>query len=248
MDILDYQLILEKGDIRKLSGDLDEHFEKLQLELPSKDSYGGFISFFENMELEYSIREFNNRKCSLVINYALAKKYLDKGIPDAPYYKVPGKNGTGISYFPLFEDEHYVNHYWYGFYMESFYFRFEGLLDAIYHILKQKYDLNIPTKNGFQQAVLKKVKIKEPDLYNFLKSFKENNAYIDMKKIRNDITHNYSPNQLSSGITRHKNGDGKTEAISSGVPEYTNVSQIQSNVDSNIRLLAELIEDIQKYL
>lgn len=78
MDILDYQLILEKGDIRKLSGDLDEYFEKLQLELPSKDSYGGFISFFENMELEYSIREFNNRKCSLVINYALG---IGKKIP-----------------------------------------------------------------------------------------------------------------------------------------------------------------------
>ena len=69
-----------------------------------------------------------------------------------------------------------------------------------------------------------------------------------MKKKRNNIKHKYSQKQLSSGITRHKNGDGKTEAISSGVPEYTNVSQIQFNVDSNIRLLAELIANIQKYL
>jgi len=248
MDILDYQLTLDHGDILRLEGELKIYFNKIQLKVDGKDEASNIFTEHEDMELNYLIRDFNNKKFSLKINYALAKKYLEKGIPDTPYYQSPGKNGSGVSYFPLFQEENYVNHYWYGFYIEAFYFRFEGLVDSIYHIVNSKFNLGISTGVGFQNKILKKLKIENPPLALTLENIKKDDVYMKAKHIRNDITHNFSPNQLSSGIKIHKNKEGIIEGISSSIPEYMSVLEIQTNIDKIIKLLAKLTDNIQQKL
>lgn len=244
MDILDYQLLLEHGDILRLEGDLKIYFDKIHLKLNRKDEMQNIFTMHENLELDYLIREFNNKRFSLIINYSLAKKYLEKGIPDNPYYQSPGKNGAGVSYFPLFQDEHYANHYWYGFYIEAFYFRFEGLVDSIYHIINSRLNLNTPEGTGFQNKILKKVKVIDPSLALTLENFKLDDDYKKAKGIRNDITHNFSPNKLSSGVKINN----KIGLISVGVPDYMSVLEVQTNIDNIIHLLAILTEKIQKKL
>lgn len=248
MDILDYQLTLDPGDILRLQGELKIYFDKIQLKVNRKDETSNFFTMHEDMELDYLIRDFNNKRFSLIINYALAKKYLEKGIPDNPYYQSPGKNGSGVSYFPLFKEEHHANHYWYGFYVEAFYFRFEGLIDSIYHIVNSKFNLEISTGVGFQSKILKKIKIENPSLALTLKNIKKNDIYIKAKNIRNDITHNFSPNKLGSGVKTHKNKEGAIGVVSVGVPEYMSVFEIQTNINNIIQLLAKLTESVQKKL
>lgn len=96
------------------------------------------------LELKYWIREFNNRSFDLSNTYLMLINYYNKGIPDKEWYMSPGKNGCSVQYFPHFEEQHYAYLYWFGFYMDSFYTRFFGLIDTIYHILNIKYNLEVP--------------------------------------------------------------------------------------------------------
>ena len=100
INLLDYQLLLQPGDNDRLIGPLQNDFSKMHLNSKLKENYDGLGSMLEDLETDYVVTEYNGRVFSLTNNYVLAKKYLERGIPDDPYYQTPGKNGEGISYFP----------------------------------------------------------------------------------------------------------------------------------------------------
>lgn len=246
--MLDYQLLLQPEDSGRLIGPLQNDFSKMHLDSKLKENYDGLGSMLEDLETNYVVTEYNRRVFSLTNNYVLAKKYLERGIPDEPYYQTPGKNGEGISYFPLFEEEHYGNHYWYGVCTEALYFRLEGLIDSIYHILNLKFKLNIAPKSGFQRHVRNALERKEGALVIHLKNLNSNSVYRKAKEIRNDITHNFNPNALDSGIVIQRDENGKLTGASMGIAEYMTVSEVQNNIDDLIPLIASLTEEVQRYL
>lgn len=100
INLLEHQLLLQPGDSDRLIGPLQNDFDKMHLDSDLKETYDGLSSMLEDLETSYVITEYNRRVFSLANNYVLAKKYLEKGIPDDPYYQTPGKNGEGISYSP----------------------------------------------------------------------------------------------------------------------------------------------------
>lgn len=246
LDVIDYQVILEHGDIASLTKHIDKNVQEMYLRSTVESL--GLFDFQTNVELNHYIREHNNNIFSLLINYSMMKKYLLQGIPDEPFYG-PGDNGVGISYFPNFNEEHYLYHFWYGFYVESYYFRFQNMIDSKFHVINCKYDLNIQNGLGFQKNILKKLKEVNPELHYFFHSmWTTNPIYKKATTIRNEITHNFSPNKPSSGLTKHRDNNGKVSLISYGVPDYMPVREIQENIDNTLVLLSEMSIEMQKIL
>ena len=170
--------------------------------------------------------------------------YYNKGIPDKEWYMSPGKAEKSVEYFPYFEEKHYAYLYWFGFYMDSFYTRFFGLIDTIYHILNVKYNLEVPEKLGFNKEVSKRLRYYENDLVKYLDKVRNEDIYKKVLEFRNNITHNYRPNQITSGVNKEKRADGSI-VIDYDIGNYTTTEEFVNNIEKAIELLAKIVNDIR---
>jgi Cthe_2314-like HEPN len=65
-----------------------------------------------------------------------------------------------------------------------------------------------------------------------------------VKDFRNNIVHNYRPNQIDSGYKRVNNADGsQTKTMSIG--NYTTSTEFLNNIRDNLDLLADIIDEIR---
>ncbi|RFU61959.1 hypothetical protein D0469_20785 [Peribacillus saganii] len=197
-----------------------------------------------NLELSFWIGEFNNKANDLINNYIILMHHYDKGIPDTEWF-TPREKG-GVQFFPHFEEKHHHIIYWFGFYTDSYYTRFASLIDTIYHIINVKYYLGIEAKIGFRGQVAKALKSEDEALFNYLDGIRENHVYKEVEYFRNDITHNFRPNQISSGIKRKK-GKGFL-SISGGIGEYTTTTAFVANIEKSLNLIAEILDEIREKL
>jgi hypothetical protein len=195
-------------------------------------------------ELSYWINEFNNKAFDLINNYIILMHYYNKGIPDTEWV-LPREKG-GVKYFPHFEEKHHHIIYWFGFYMDSYYTRFSSLIDSIYHIINVKYFLGVEPTLGFKGKVSTALKTQDEDLYSYLNEIRGNDTYKAVEHFRNDITHNFRPNQIDSGIKCiRKKG---VFSVSGGVGNYTTTTEFVVNIEESIDLLAGIIDSIRNKL
>ncbi|MBZ4667322.1 MAG: hypothetical protein PWP07_843 [Epulopiscium sp.] len=247
IDVYDYAKYPTKEERMKICGDkadvinriyLDNNVNKFELSLSD------FEDGYYNIQMQYWLKEFNNRAFDLIVNYTLLKYYYDAGIPDEEWYKSPGENGKSVQYFPHFEKKHYGILYWFSFYVDSYYTRFEGLIDTIYHIINIKYRLGIKPSSEFRGNVLKKLKKKDKALFEYLNSLPDNPVYRQINEFRNNIVHNYRPNQIDSGFTRTINPDG-SKIITMSVGNYTTSTEFLNNIKDSLDLLADITDVIR---
>lgn len=170
--------------------------------------------------------------------------YYNLGIPDKEWFISPGRNGESVEYFPHFDSNHFHYLYWFGFYMDSYYSRYSGILDTIYHLINIKYDFNVESALGFRKEILKQLKTRDKELFEFLDSIKTNNVYLRVNEFRNNITHNFRPNQIDSGINQKKQGGGITITTMS-VGNYTPTNEFVTNINESIDLLAFIVENVK---
>lgn len=197
-----------------------------------------------NYELSFWVGEFNNKAYDLINNYIILMHYYNKGIPDTEWV-ITRENGK-VDFFPHFEEKHQHIIYWFGFYTDSYYTRFSSLIDTIYHIINVKYYLGVGEKNGFRKDVSKALKSKDLDLFNYLNSIRKKDVYNEVEYFRNDITHNFRPGKISSGIKRKTNKG--FSSISSGIGKYTTTTAFVVNIEKSLDLMAEILEEIREKL
>jgi hypothetical protein len=245
MDIYDYAKYPSKEDWLKICSEKVETLNKLGLE-NSKKRFNilNFDEGYYGINLKYWLQEFNNRAFDLITNYTLLKSYYDAGIPDDEWYKSPGEDGQSVQYFPHFEEKHFGNLYWFGFYLDSYYTRFEGLIDAVYHLINIKYKLDIEPALGFRKKVLKEIETGDKDLFDYLVALPDNAVFQKVNEFRNNIVHNYRPNQIDSGYTRVNNPDG-SQTITMSVGNYTTSTEFLNNIHNSLDLLAEITDTIR---
>lgn len=245
MDIYDYAKYPPKEDWLKICGDKVDTLDKLGLEA-NKRTFNilDFEEGYHGMQLHYWLQEFNNKAFDLIANYTLLKSYYDAGIPDEEWYISPGKNGESVQYFPHFEEKHFGNLYWFGFYMDSYYTRFEGLIDSVYHLINLKYKLGVEPGMGFICNVLKKLKTADKGLYDYLDTLPKDAVYSKVKDFRNNIVHNYRPNQIDSGYKTVNNDDG-SQTITMSVGNYTTSTEFLNNIHDSLDLLANITDEIR---
>ena len=245
IDVYDYAKYPAKEEWMNICGDKADVINRIYLDNNTvKFNLSDFVDGYYWVQMHYWLKEFNNRVFDLIVNYTLLKFYYDAGIPDEEWYKSPGNNGESIVYFPHFEKKHYGILYWFSFYVDSYYTRFEGLIDTVYHIINIKYKLDIIPSSGFRNSVLTKLEKKDKELFDYLKSLPDNPVFKQINRFRNNIVHNYRPNQIDSGFTRTKNPDG-SETITMSVGNYTTSAEFLINIKDSLDLLAEITDVIR---
>lgn len=197
-----------------------------------------------NFELSFWIDEFNNKAFDLINNYIIVMHYYNKGIPDTEWF-APREKG-GVDFFPHFEEKHHHIIYWFDFYMDSYYTRFSSLIDTIYHIINVKYRLGIEAELGFRREVSQALKNKDRTLFKYLNDIRKHDTYKAIEHFRNDITHNFRPNQIDSGIKRTKKKG--SFSIVGGVGNYTTTTEFVNNIEQSLDLMAEIMDSIRTKL
>lgn len=219
-----------------------EAFDKLNLiEEAGKKSYGINSEDIKAMKLSFWINEYNNKAFDLVNNYILMKHYYDKGIPDGEWY-IEESHGR-YRFFPHLEEKHDAYKYWFDFYMDGYYMRFSTLIDTICHLINIKYDLRIESAPRFRQDIMGKLKSEDDALFRALMGFMKDKTYKQVEAYRNDLTHNYKPNNIDSGITEKR--DGEKLIISGGLGSYTTTTEFVANIESSIDLMAKIVDSIR---
>lgn len=247
MDIYDYAKYPSKENCSTIRQEKSSALEKIALEKPATQST--LLELFgigNGVEMQYWVREFNNRAFDLEQNYTLLKSYYNAGIPDSEWYISPGKDGASVSYFPHFEDEHFGNLYWFSFYTESFLTRAEGIIDTIYHLVNVHFNLKIESKLSFRRDVSNALKAFDNNLYDYLQNIRQDSRFVNMNDYRNNIVHNFRPNQVDSGISKPQiQPDGST-VIALSVGNYTTSSEFLNVIHDTIDLLADITDEIKK--
>ncbi|MDO3412439.1 Cthe_2314 family HEPN domain-containing protein, partial [Saccharibacillus sp. CPCC 101409] len=170
---------------------------------------------------------------ALLESYIMLSFYYQLGIPD----NVEDKNTSGI--FKKFEPDHFGNKEKFDYYSDVFYLKAFACLEAIGHILKERYNLTV--KRVEFKNIVGKMKNENPDLFKKLGAIIENNEFFKANTYRNQITHNHSPNL--PGIHRLKDING---AIIEVETEYYNSKMVYRNILSVSELLKEAIEAIRE--
>ena len=193
------------------------------------------------------IDALNNKVGSIKISYALCRHYYDKGIPDNPFYISPGKKGQSVQYFPKFEEEHWMRHYWFNHFSDAVYMKLFSVWDSTTEILDTFYGMGIDKNMRFKFRVMDKLKEINPALWGFLKNdVLGADIYQTAERYRNSFAHYSGPSSVSNSYKIERNKemtfpemqeDGsvkmvtkKVTAFSCGVGEYTYVENIMNNL------------------
>ncbi|NFO31869.1 hypothetical protein FDB41_16875 [Clostridium botulinum] len=246
-NIFDYFKVPTQDEVKEILNPIRDNIDKISFSCRQRN---GLEALFDtrSTELLYWTREFNNRFFDFIINYEIMMNYYNSRIPDEEWYIFPGRKGESVEYFPHFENEDYAKLYIFGFYMDSLYTRYFGLIDTIYHILDGYYELEVGNSLGFIKRVINGIKKENPTLATYLESIKDDPRYIEINNFRNNQVHNYRANQVSSGLSpKVKQGNG-TIMQTLSVGNYTTTSQFVNDINNGIELLREIVEEINKQL
>jgi len=194
--------------------------------------------FFSRHETDSWIRMLNNRLGQARLSYIFLLHYLNKGIPDEEWYIAPSGDDLSVQYFPHFQVETYHYKTMFDYYTDAFYYKFFSAWDTVYHIVNSYYTFNIEPKYRFKDLVRRELLMKDIDLHNQIVDSERSNAFKESKRLRDNITHNYAPNDISSGIKRERIG-GELQRISMSRGEYTPSMVFVNNINE---LINEFIE------
>ncbi len=224
----------------------NSNIDKLKLTVAIPQSTDIF-TFAINQELRSWIRLFNNRLGETRMSYVLFMSNFNEGIPDEQWYISPGFNGESIQYFPHFEEKNFHFKSMFDYYVDIFYYKFFSAWDTMFHILNTHQQFDVNSGIGFNNKVLNKLKVTNQELHNIIKETDNSASFIKSRDLRNNITHNFAPNEVSSGLTKLKR-NGELKRIDVGIGSYTPSSIFVENINGVIEEFSNLLKVIEKNL
>lgn len=195
---------------------------------------------FYNQELKEWLRLFNNRLGEVRQTYIFLTHYYNMGIPDSNWMKSPGDNGESIQYYPEFEEKHHYIKHMYDYYSDIFFFKFFSAWETLFHFYNVYYKLKIPPNVRFKFQVLKELEKINSELYESIEVVHKSEVFSRFTKHRNDITHNYSPNEIAPELYHDNNG-----MTVYGVGKYTPTIEIQNNIIQVINITSDFLKKIK---
>ncbi|PAD30041.1 Cthe_2314 family HEPN domain-containing protein [Paenibacillus sp. 7523-1] len=239
--LLEYLSYPSRDEWRKIVNEIDLN-SKLSIEIEFPDPEDIF-DLFDNQEQKDWLRLFNNRLGEVRQTYIFLTHYFNMGIPDDNWNKSPGDNGESIQYFPDFEEKHHYIKHMYDYYSDIFFFKFFSAWETLFHFYNVYFEFRLPQKLGFKYQVLKELEKINSELYESIKSVHDSEAFEKFTKLRNDITHNYSPSEITPGIYHYDNG-----MTAFGVGKYTTTRDIQNNIIQIIDITGDFLEKMKNII
>lgn len=143
----------------------EEKIDSIRIDKKLFDAFNDRIMMYPILMEE--IDALNNKVGSVKISYAICRHYFDKGIPDKPFFISPGKEGQSIQYFPEFEEEHWMRHYWFNHFADAVYMKLFSIWDSVTELLDTFYDMHIDKNMRFKFRVMDELKEKNINLWTF---------------------------------------------------------------------------------
>lgn len=194
--------------------------------------------FSRSIDLDSWVLCSNNRIFDIRKSYIFLMFYYEQGIPDDKWWS----QDTGhVRYFPNFEPKHYFIKTNFDYYADTFYYKMFSSWDTVGQIINIAFNLRIPNEDVTFYRAHQQLKNSNTVLYDRLNLLINENEFKKAKKLRNALTHNYPPLDVSSPVTKIS-----SNAISLGIGQYTTSTEIKENVIGIMELLAKAIQAIKK--
>ncbi|GGG88737.1 Cthe_2314 family HEPN domain-containing protein [Paenibacillus radicis (ex Gao et al. 2016)] len=235
--LVDYLSYPSGEEWRKIAGEISLNKLSVEINFPSPTKA---IDLIVSQERKDWLMLFNNRLGEVRQTYIFLTHYYNMGIPDDNWHKSPGDNGESIQYYTEFEDKHYYIKHMYDYYADILYFKFISAWDTLSHFYNVYYEFKISIKYISRYKVLDRIEKINPDLYECIRGVQDSEAFNKFIEQRNDITHNFSPSQIDSGIKRYNNGSA---AFSIG--KYTTTRERQNNIVEVIKMTIKFLDEIK---
>ena len=217
-------------------------FEKLMIEYDELNikyrEISNFSKLASRLDIDTWIIHFNNRIIHVRRSFEYLMFYYNKGIPDSEWRASPGNKGQTIEYFPNFTKDDFINKAHFDFFSDFFFYKIFSAFDTLGQILNELFDLEIKICD-FNKSI-QKLKSIDKVLYSSLNNIYENEDFKTAKKIRNNIAHNYLPNNIDSGINRVSKNE-----FQSGTRSYVTSKEIKDSIFIILELLHETIPIIK---
>ncbi len=231
----DFQNIFTKYDFAKFNIINEKVIDtNIDYDLAAKMRIGiDFKTYIMNLRNRLS----DAQKCFGFLHF-----YFDKGIPDDEYFISPGIDGQSISYFHNFNEQNFSNKINYDFYSDFFYYKLFSAWDIVGHIINIIFQLEIKENNvSFGKCYCDKLKSINVELYNGLGNILQDNDFKKANRIRNDISHNLSPNNIGAMISDGKKIEN-TIVYQIGIGKYTKSKEFLDNVYKSLDLMYQTLE------
>lgn len=228
----------DKTDLERIAKTFD--FQRLNIHVEDFHAKGNSIDvFFQKIELEMWVHHLQNRIHDVWKSYVFLAYYFEMGIPDDEWFISPGKQGESVQYYPHFEKKHFQIKSEFDYYVDTFYYKIFSAWDTIGHLLNILYGLKM--KKPSLLAAIDKLKSANSCLYGELRAITRDSDFKRAKELRNDITHNYPPSTIDSGIKRESE-----HKISFGVGSYTPSKDFYENILISLDLLAKTLDCVKQ--
>jgi len=239
-------------------------FDDLRLAVGTLGETSDILQSMAHPRLHEIIQEHNNKVGSLNVTYALCRHYYDKGIPDDPWFISPGSKGQSIEYFPKFNEEHWMQKYWFNYFSDTYYLKISAVWDSVIEIINEYYRYAFVQDLRFRNNVFKKLKTDNPALLDVFNKIQSNQLYMDAQKYRTAAAHGTSAGEVTNTVsTKHdvmtqvpEVKDGKLTyktvkaktVVAVGAGEYTNVSTIMTNMEEYAKFSGVKLKEIIKLM
>lgn len=218
--------------------------KKLKIDYSHKKErhFKSFNKFIIHNDFEQWLIRFSNKLVDIEFSYVQLVFSFNNGIPDENWKR--NKEEGGIVFFENFkESSHRTAKYLFDYFVEGFYYHYFSSIDLLYKVLNKFFCLEVDENSfHFNKDVLKGIKKIDISLHDEIKKFISSTK--DNRRIRNNFTHNYAPNEVdlrSKEIIK----DGKKSIIMMD-PTYTTSKELLIEIQDLIKLYLPLIKQIQK--
>lgn len=178
------------------------------------------------------------------INFDIKKSYVfmifyyEQGIPDDKWWS---QDADGIKYFTNFEPKHHLIKANFDYYADFFYYKVFSVLDILGQIMNIAFNLKMPIEKVTFYRACTQIKTVNVSIYDSLNLIINENEYRKARKIRDALTHKYSPFEIGPPVSKIS-----ANSISLGIGQYTTSTEIKENAACIVELLAKTIQAIKK--
>lgn len=226
----DYRVYLSKEEIDRLNKETIQFGKNMiivdfEMENVIKDAFDGVFHLKDELN-EYGLKIMN-----MDTNYKQLYAYYEK-TKGIDLYDNPDK--VDISGY----------HIWFAYECEAMLGRLISIVDAIHHIIKVAYKLNVYNGLRFNEMVLIKLKRKNARLCRFLNKHLADRRFTKIKNMRNDFVHNRSPLTSKPLLKVEK----QTSIMFKTAHGYVTPKEMLDYIEEYHDWLEELVGELRKYI
>jgi len=206
---------------------------------------GGALSLLCSDDFPIRLMQFNNRLFEVRMAFVIAEHFRHKGIPDAEWH-VTGPRGAGVTFLPhLSEDQESIKTL-FDFNVDVLFHKCFGAWDGLFQVINSYYQYGFDNGPALAKKVKQRLRQRDRGVFDIVRTAEKHDDFVKARKLRNDLTHNYSPSEVYCGARAIRDPSGEIRTIVSGVANYTPSAELCDAVRRLILLFSNTLKALEQ--